>query len=80
MLDLINWIHDGKYRIKVLEVLSKKNYLSSELATALNINRASMSRILGKLKEKQLVDNVTSKSRTITYTITDKGRTILSKI
>lgn len=80
MLDLINWIHDGKYRIKVLEVLSKKNYLSSELATALNINRASMSRILGNLKEKQLVDNVTSKSRTITYTITDKGRTILSKI
>ena len=25
MLDLINWIKDGKYRIKTLQILSKKS-------------------------------------------------------
>ncbi|GEM_PF-1852186 len=80
MLDLINWIRDGNYRIKTIELLLKKSYLSSELANALNINRASMSRILRLLKEKEIVNNITSGSRTVTYTLSDKGKLILKKI
>ena len=80
MMDLINWAKDGQYRIKTLDELSKNSLLSSELAEKLQINRASMSRILKALKEKLLVSDVTSNSRTVTYSITKKGKEILGKI
>tara|TARA_Y100000031_G_scaffold26225_1_gene28141 strand:- start:2435 stop:2692 length:258 start_codon:yes stop_codon:yes gene_type:complete len=80
MMDLINWAKDGQYRIKTLDELSKNSLLSSELAEKLQINRASMSRILKALKEKLLVSDITSSSRTVTYSITKKGKEILGKI
>jgi len=80
MMDLINWVKDGQYRIKTLDELSKNSLLSSELAEKLQINRASMSRILKALKEKLLVSDVTSNSRTVTYSITKKGKEVLGKI
>ena len=80
MLDLINWVKDGTYRKKVLELLKKDNFLSSELAEKLEINRASMSRILKALKEKELVSSITSSSRTITYSITKKGKDIVGRL
>ena len=79
-MDLINWAKDGQYRIKTLDELSKNSLLSSELAEKLQINRASMSRILKALKEKLLVSDITSSSRTVTYSITKKGKEILGKI
>jgi DNA-binding MarR family transcriptional regulator len=79
-LSIINWLKDGIYRLKILNLLKDKNYLSSELADKLNINRASMSRILKKLKEKKLVETISSNSRTITYVISTKGKDILNKI
>ncbi len=79
-LGLINWLKDGEYRLKTLRLLRDKNFLSSELASALNINRASMSRILRNLKEKELVKTVSSNSRTITYMLTSKGTEVLNEI
>ena len=76
MIELINWIKDGKYRILILELLYSKPYLSSELASKLNINRASMSRILKTMKEKDLIDYVSSGSRTRSYIITDLGKMV----
>ena len=73
MLKLLNWVKDGEYRIKVLKLLKNKTYLPSELAKELDINRASISRILKALNEKKLVDRLSTKSRTITYLITKKG-------
>lgn len=78
--ELINWIKDGKYRINTLELLASKPWLSSELADNLNINRASMSRILRGLKEKELVFPISGNSRTVTYTITKKGRELLKAV
>ncbi|MFH1248528.1 MAG: hypothetical protein V1660_00055 [archaeon] len=53
-VNLLGFLKDGTYRIKTLEILNKKHMLSSELAIELDVNRASMSRILKVLKEKNL--------------------------
>lgn len=79
-LKLANWLKDGKYRLSVLKLLALENLLSSELASKLNLNRASMSRILRNLKEKELVDVITSGSRTVTYVITKKGKEALKSV
>lgn len=79
-LELINWIKDGKYRIRTLELLCSKSLLSSELAHNLGINRASMSRILKVLRERDLVSPVSERSRTVTYRITEKGVELLKII
>ena len=79
-LELINWLKDGKYRIKVLGILSKRSLLSSELAQELGINRASMSRILKTMKMNGVITSTTSNSRTVTYSITRKGKDLLSRL
>ncbi len=76
-LELKNWLKDGKYRKLTLKLLSKQDLLSSEIAMKLEINRASMSRILRDLKEKNLVDTTSGNSRTVTYSITLLGKKLL---
>ncbi len=76
-LELLNWVKDGKYRILILKVLSKRSLLSSELASELNIHRSSTSRILKVMEQKGLVMSVTGSSRTVTYVITNLGKNIL---
>ena len=72
-LELINWLKDGHYRISTLRMLMERPALPSELANHLHINRTSMSRILKDLRDKGLVAEVRSNSRTITQKITEKG-------
>lgn len=79
-LNLIVFLKDGKYRIEILKLLSKQHYLPSELATKLNINRASISRILKDLKDKELIISSSNNSRTIIYSITDLGKKILDEV
>ncbi|MCD6547751.1 MAG: winged helix DNA-binding protein [Nanoarchaeota archaeon] len=76
-VELLNWVKDGKYRIKTLELLNSQPLLSSELANKLDINRASMSRILRGLKEKGLVSPISNNTRTVTYVLTKKGKELL---
>lgn len=76
-LQLINWLKDGKYRVKTLRTLLARPMLSSELAERLAINRTSMSRILRALKERGLVYTVSGQSRTVTYALTEKGLEIV---
>ena len=77
---LLNWLKDGKYRVETLKILSERVYLSSELANKLDINRASMSRILRALKEKNLVDSVSENSRTVSYILTKEGKKALEDL
>ena len=77
---MINWVKDGKYRIKTLSLLSVQPLLSSELANKLGINRASMSRILRRLKDRGLVSAISGKSRTVTYVLTNKGSEVLKTL
>jgi len=77
---LINWLKDGRYRIDTLKLLFERAYLSSELATKLDINRASMSRILKGLKSKDLVEDISENSRTVTYILTSKGKKALENL
>jgi DNA-binding MarR family transcriptional regulator len=79
-LELINWLKDGKYRVKTLELLYKKPLLSSELAKELDINRASMSRILKDLKEQKLVSHISNNTRTVTYILTEKAKKIIKDL
>jgi len=79
-VELIGFIKDGKYRIKVLSELSKRPLLSSELANILNINRASMSRILTVMKEKGIIKSNSNSSRTVLYEITKLGQELLEEI
>lgn len=80
ILELQNWVKDGQYRMAILAKLQKKNYLSSELASELKVNRASMSRILKNLKDKELVSCVKGNSRTVTYLITELGKKVLELV
>lgn len=79
-VDLLGFLKDGTYRIKILEILNKKPKLSSELAVELNVNRASMSRILKVLKERDLVISTSNKTRTVVYSISERGRKVLEEI
>lgn len=79
-LNILSYLKDGKYRIKILELLNESPYISSELAEKLDVNRASMSRILRSLKEKQLVEPSTSNSRTVVYCITEKGKNAIIEV
>jgi DNA-binding MarR family transcriptional regulator len=79
-LDLIGFLKDGKYRIKILEELNKSPNLPSEISKKLNIHRASTSRILKMLAEKQLIESHSNKSRTTLYSISNKGKKILEEI
>jgi len=73
-LVLLNWLKDGKYRIATLRLLTDTPKLPSELANKLDINRASMSRILNDLRDKELIEQISSKSRTVTQKLTQKGK------
>jgi len=79
-VELINWVKDGPYRIRALRLLSTQPLLSSELATRLDVNRASMSRILRGLKKRNLVSTVSAKSRTVTYVLSGKGSEVLKAL
>jgi DNA-binding MarR family transcriptional regulator len=79
-VESINWLKDSKYRVEVLKLLSNNSYISSELADKLSINRASMSRILKKLKEKKFVKGISGNSRTTSYIITDLGKNALGEL
>ncbi len=80
MMELVAWVKDGPYRLKVMRLLLEKSQLPSELAEKLNVNRASMSRILSGLKEMRFVTAIRGGSRTISYSITELGRRILRQI
>lgn len=79
-LELVNWVKDGKYRLKTLELLLLKPYLSSELAKKLDISRSSMSRVLKGLYDKNLVLKISGMSRTVTYKINEKGIELLKLV
>ena len=78
--NLLGFLKDGNYRIKTLEILNKKPLLSSELAIELDVNRASMSRILKVLKEKNLVISTSNNTRTVVYSISKKGKEVLEEL
>ena len=79
-IELIGFIKDGKYRIKVLNELLKRPLLSSELANILNINRASMSRILSIMTNKGVIKSNSNSSRTVVYEITKLGKDLSEEI
>lgn len=76
-LEMISFLKDGKYRLKVLRELNLKPQLPSELASKLGINRASLSRILKVLKDKGLIISSSNSSRTIIYSISKRGKSIM---
>ncbi|MBU4189846.1 MAG: ArsR family transcriptional regulator [Candidatus Thermoplasmatota archaeon] len=79
-LELITWVKDGCYRIRVLEILCENSFLPSELADKISINRASISRILKVMKDKKLVSSTRTNSRTISYSITPLGKKLLKDL
>lgn len=79
-IKLITWAKDGKYRINVLRLLFERSYLPSELADKLDVNRASISRILKSLKEKRLIKEITAGSRTKSYYLANKGKELIMKL
>jgi len=79
-LEMIGFLKDGKYRLKVLKELNVKPQLPSELASKFEINRASLSRILKVLKDKELIVSSSNTSRTIIYYISKKGKNVLEEM
>jgi DNA-binding MarR family transcriptional regulator len=79
-VNLLGFLKDGTYRIKTLKILNEKPMLSSELAIELDVNRASMSRILKVLKEKNLVISTSNKTRTVVYSISKLGKKTLEEL
>jgi len=77
---LVIWIKDGDYRKEILKMLEEKPMLPSEVAERLEIHRSSTSRLLKRLKEKGLIENITSESRTVEYSLSKKGKKYLTCI
>jgi len=78
-LALINWLHDGEYRIKVMRLLKSSPDIPTNISRKLVIHKSSLSRILNDLYEKQLIEKVTSNSRTITYKVSALGEETLKE-
>ena len=79
-VNLLGFLKDGTYRIKTLEILNKKHMLSSELAVELDVNRASMRRMLKVIKERNLVISTSNKTRTVVYSISKTGKGVLEEL
>jgi len=77
---LLNWLNDSPYRIKVLKLLNLSPNFPKIISQKLDIHKSSLSRVLGDLYDKKLIDKITSSSRTKTYIITDVGKSILKVI
>ncbi len=77
---LINWLNDSPYRIKVLKLLNLSPNFPKKISKELEIHKSSLSRVLGDLYDKKLIDKITSSSRTKTYLLTDIGKKILKII
>ncbi len=78
-LALINWLHDGDYRIKVLRLLKSSSDIPTNISKKLEIHKSSLSRVLNDLYYKKLIEKVTSDSRTITYKISNLGEETLTE-
>ena len=78
-LALINWLHDGDYRIKVLRILKSSPDIPTNIAKKLEMHKSSLSRISKDLCDKKLIEKVTSDSRTVTYKISTMGEEILKE-
>lgn len=72
-LELKNWLISGKFRIQVLKILEQGPKTPSQLAASLEINRASISRILRVLKEKKLIDWTKQSAKTKLCYLTPDG-------
>lgn len=72
-LAIINWLHDGEYRSRVLRLLKASPEIPTDISKKLAIHKSSLSRVLSDLYGKQLIEKVTSDSRTITYKISSLG-------
>ena len=78
--ELIVWVKDGNYRIKILKILEKDRLISSEIAEKINNHRSTTSRILKNLKDKQLISSVNAGSRTRMYSISEYGKEVLKYV
>lgn len=77
-LEIKNWLISGKFRIPVLRNLVQGSKTPSQLAANLEINRASISRILRGLKEKKLIDWTKQSAKTKLCYLTPEGKKALN--
>ena len=78
-LETLAFLKDGKYRVAILKELTNSPKLPSEIAFNLEINRASVSRILRIMKEKGMVQSHSGEGRVVLYTITEEGKNALQE-
>jgi DNA-binding MarR family transcriptional regulator len=79
-LEKLNWIKGGKHRGSILLLLNKNPMLPSEIAYALSLSRASVSRTLSELLKKGLIQKAKSNTRTVTYFITNSAKDLIPDI
>lgn len=80
--DEISYVISSQYRIDVLEQLSDGPSTPSQIATDTDNSIAHVSRALGDLRNRDLVDLLVSEERTKgrVYGTTEKGETVWSTI
>lgn len=74
---LLSYVKGSKYRITVLEQLSKSEMTPTELKTKLGCPITYVSTILKGLTKKELIINLTSGRRQKYYGLTEKGKKLL---
>jgi DNA-binding MarR family transcriptional regulator len=79
-IEKVNWVKGGKYRAVILKLLAENPQLPSEIASSLSLARASVSRILRGMEKEGLVARTKSRTRTITYYLTDDAKMLLPLI
>lgn len=76
--DEISYVISSQYRVEVLEQLADGPSTPSQIATTTDNSIAHVSRALGDLRDRELVDLLVSEERTKgrVYGTTEKGETV----
>jgi DNA-binding MarR family transcriptional regulator len=79
--DDVGFLKTGKYRIPILNLLAKSNYIPNEIAKKICVNPSEVSRTLSQLEERGLIKCKTpERKKGRIYTITSKGNLVLSSL
>jgi predicted transcriptional regulator len=75
-LDQAAYVLASKYRQSVVESLKQSPTTPTEIADQNSVQISHISRALGELREKELVQSHSGGSRTKLYTLTDNGEVV----
>ena len=80
LLELVAYVRSSRYRRSVVNSLDSCPRQPSQIADENDMARPHVSRALGELREKELVQSHSSDSRAKLYTLTQRGNEVVTRL